>query len=52
MFKDLLGDGIFNVDGHMWESQRKAASKEFSVVCTHIKTQDTDIHQSNKYAHI
>eukprot|EP00009_Paramoeba_aestuarina_P004915 CAMPEP_0201513646 /NCGR_PEP_ID=MMETSP0161_2-20130828/5662_1 /ASSEMBLY_ACC=CAM_ASM_000251 /TAXON_ID=180227 /ORGANISM="Neoparamoeba aestuarina, Strain SoJaBio B1-5/56/2" /LENGTH=426 /DNA_ID=CAMNT_0047909947 /DNA_START=631 /DNA_END=1911 /DNA_ORIENTATION=+ len=31
IFEDLLGDGIFNVDGHMWEAQRKAASKEFSV---------------------
>eukprot|EP00008_Paramoeba_atlantica_P014803 CAMPEP_0201477160 /NCGR_PEP_ID=MMETSP0151_2-20130828/2240_1 /ASSEMBLY_ACC=CAM_ASM_000257 /TAXON_ID=200890 /ORGANISM="Paramoeba atlantica, Strain 621/1 / CCAP 1560/9" /LENGTH=491 /DNA_ID=CAMNT_0047857785 /DNA_START=343 /DNA_END=1818 /DNA_ORIENTATION=+ len=31
LFDDLLGDGIFNVDGHRWLSQRKTASKEFSV---------------------
>ena len=36
LFDDLLGDGIFNVDGHRWLSQRKTASKEFSVVCFHI----------------
>ena len=31
LFADLLGDGIFNADGHHWLAQRKAASKEFSV---------------------
>ncbi|KAF2580745.1 hypothetical protein F2Q68_00004301 [Brassica cretica] len=34
-FTDLLGDllrqGIFNVDGHSWSSQRKLASHEFST---------------------
>ncbi|CAN6814826.1 unnamed protein product, partial [Brassica oleracea] len=28
---DLLGQGIFNVDGHSWSSQRKLASHEFST---------------------
>jgi len=28
---DLLGDGIFNVNGESWQVQRKAASHEFSV---------------------
>ncbi|XP_024013763.1 LOW QUALITY PROTEIN: cytochrome P450 94B3 [Eutrema salsugineum] len=28
---DLLGNGIFNVDGHSWSSQRKLASHEFST---------------------
>jgi fatty acid omega-hydroxylase len=27
---DLLGDGIFNVDGHKWKAQRKTASWMFS----------------------
>jgi len=31
LFTDFLGDGIFNVDGHKWLLQRKAAAKEFSV---------------------
>eukprot|EP00008_Paramoeba_atlantica_P009546 CAMPEP_0201493912 /NCGR_PEP_ID=MMETSP0151_2-20130828/43244_1 /ASSEMBLY_ACC=CAM_ASM_000257 /TAXON_ID=200890 /ORGANISM="Paramoeba atlantica, Strain 621/1 / CCAP 1560/9" /LENGTH=442 /DNA_ID=CAMNT_0047881761 /DNA_START=444 /DNA_END=1769 /DNA_ORIENTATION=- len=31
VFYDLLGDGIFNADGHLWFDQRKGASKEFSV---------------------
>merc|ERR1711998_149000 len=30
-FKDLLGDGIFAVDGHKWKQQRKTASHEFTV---------------------
>ncbi|TVT99725.1 hypothetical protein EJB05_54925, partial [Eragrostis curvula] len=29
--KDLLGDGIFNVDGAKWRHQRKVASHEFST---------------------
>lgn len=29
-FKDLLGEGIFNVDGYKWRDQRKIASHEFS----------------------
>ncbi|XP_051132465.1 cytochrome P450 704C1-like [Andrographis paniculata] len=30
MLKDLLGDGIFTVDGEKWLEQRKASSHEFS----------------------
>ncbi|CAN6480322.1 unnamed protein product [Victoria cruziana] len=30
ILKDLLGDGIFNVDGDPWRYQRKLASYEFS----------------------
>ncbi|KAJ7960570.1 putative Cytochrome P450 [Quillaja saponaria] len=28
---ELLGDGIFNVDGHLWTVQRKIASHEFNT---------------------
>ncbi|XP_006652670.1 cytochrome P450 704C1-like [Oryza brachyantha] len=31
VMEDLLGDGIFNVDGGMWRQQRKVASLEFST---------------------
>ncbi|KMZ68559.1 hypothetical protein ZOSMA_237G00200 [Zostera marina] len=30
-FRDLLGTGIFNVDGEMWFKQRKLASHEFTM---------------------
>lgn len=29
--KDLLGDGIFTVDGEKWRQQRKISSYEFST---------------------
>ncbi|BFZ60673.1 hypothetical protein YB2330_001715 [Saitoella coloradoensis] len=29
--KALLGDGIFNVDGHVWKRQRKVASHIFTA---------------------
>ncbi|KAL2622322.1 hypothetical protein R1flu_002527 [Riccia fluitans] len=29
-FRPLLGEGIFNVDGEEWKSQRKVASYQFS----------------------
>ena len=29
--KDLLGDGIFTVDGDKWRQQRKVSSHEFST---------------------
>lgn len=31
ILKDLLGDGIFNVDGEKWREQRKVFSLEFST---------------------
>lgn len=31
IMKDLLGDGIFGVDGEKWRHQRKLASYEFST---------------------
>jgi hypothetical protein len=31
VMKDLLGDGIFAVDGEKWKQQRKIASFEFST---------------------
>ena len=31
VMEDLLGDGIFNVDGAKWRHQRKVASHEFST---------------------
>lgn len=31
ILKDLLGDGIFTVDGDKWKHQRKVSSYEFST---------------------
>ena len=31
ILKDLLGDGIFAVDGDKWREQRKLSSHEFST---------------------
>ena len=31
IFKDLLGNGIFNVDGCVWSSQRKISSYKFNI---------------------
>lgn len=31
ILKDLLGDGIFTVDGEKWRDQRKVSSHEFSA---------------------
>ena len=31
MMNDLLGDGIFTVDGNKWREQRKVSSHEFST---------------------
>lgn len=31
VLQDLLGDGIFKVDGELWSSQRKIASHEFNT---------------------
>ncbi|GMP43043.1 hypothetical protein CsSME_00012564 [Camellia sinensis var. sinensis] len=31
IFRDLLGDGIFTVDGDKWRQQRKVSSHEFST---------------------
>jgi hypothetical protein len=31
VMEDLLGDGIFNVDGEQWRQQRKLSSLEFSA---------------------
>lgn len=31
IMKDLLGDGIFTVDGEKWREQRKVSSHEFSA---------------------
>jgi hypothetical protein len=30
-FMELLGDGIFNSDGHIWRTQRKIASVMVSL---------------------
>ena len=34
-FVEVLGDGIFNVDGEKWIRQRKVAILEFSSSSTH-----------------
>lgn len=31
ILKDLMGDGIFTVDGDKWREQRKVSSYEFST---------------------
>eukprot|EP00899_Mesostigma_viride_P024586 jgi/Mesvir1/5311/Mv15405-RA.3 len=31
IFEEVLGDGIFNVDGELWKEQRKRASYEFNT---------------------
>lgn len=31
ILKDLLGDGIFTVDGEKWREQRRVSSHEFSA---------------------
>ena len=31
VLEDLLGDGIFTVDGDLWRQQRKLSSYEFST---------------------
>ena len=31
LLRDLLGDGIFTVDGEKWRQQRKLSSYEFST---------------------
>ena len=41
IFKDLLGDGIFNQDGDVWRSHRKIASHKFSL--SHLKNHMFDI---------
>jgi cytochrome P450 len=41
IFQDLLGDGIFNLDGELWRSHRKIASHKFSL--SHLKNYMFDI---------
>ncbi|XP_022966357.1 cytochrome P450 94B1-like [Cucurbita maxima] len=44
---DLLGCGIFNVDGELWSTQRKLASHEFSAKSLRefvVKTLEDEIH--------
>ena len=41
IFQDLLGDGIFNLDGEDWRHHRKIASYKFSL--SHLKNHMFDI---------
>ena len=44
---DLLGCGIFNVDGDLWSTQRKLASHEFSAKSVRefvVKTLEDEVH--------
>ncbi|XP_008813428.1 cytochrome P450 94A1-like [Phoenix dactylifera] len=41
---DLLGNGIFNADGHLWALQRKTASREFTT--RSLKSFITDVVRS------
>jgi len=43
--KDLLGDGIFAVDGEKWRHQRKLASYEFSTKV--LRDFSSDVFRSN-----
>nr|AYV88883.1 cytochrome P450 oxidase CYP94F12 [Polygala tenuifolia] len=40
-FHELLGDGIFAVDGQLWKLQRKIASHEFNTKSLKLFTSDT-----------
>lgn len=47
MMKDVLGSGIFNVDGEQWKTQRKLAAriftvKAFSNIITSVMHEDTE----------
>ncbi|XP_068648603.1 cytochrome P450 94B3-like [Aristolochia californica] len=45
---DLLGRGIFNVDGEMWHSQRKLASHEFTAKSLReflVRTLETEVNE-------
>lgn len=52
ILKDLLGDGIFTVDGGKWRQQRKVSSYEFSTKI--LRNYSSIIFQKNvaKLAHI
>ena len=52
ILKDLLGDGIFTVDGDKWRQQRKVSSYEFSTKI--LRNYSSIIFQKNvaKLAHI
>lgn len=43
--KDLLGDGIFAVDGEKWRHQRKLASFEFTT--KNLRDFSSDVFRSN-----
>ncbi|KAK6924683.1 Cytochrome P450 [Dillenia turbinata] len=45
---DLLGKGIFNTDGELWNTQRKLASHEFSTKCLRqfvVKTLEEEVNE-------
>lgn len=52
ILKDLLGDGIFIVDGNKWRRQRKVSSYEFSTKI--LRNYSSLVFQKNvaKLAHI
>lgn len=52
ILKDLLGDGIFTVDGDKWLQQRKPSSHEFSTRM--LRDFSSEIFRKNaaKLAHI
>lgn len=52
ILKDLLGDGIFTVDGNKWRQQRKVSSYEFSTKI--LRNYSSLVFQKNvaKLAHI
>lgn len=52
MLKDLLGDGIFTVDGDKWRQQRKIASHEFSTRVLRDSSSEVFRKSAAKLAHI
>ncbi|KAL7227251.1 hypothetical protein ACSBR1_022167 [Camellia fascicularis] len=49
VLQDLLGHGIFNVDGHIWTAQRKIASHEFNTnSLKHFISNTVQSHLSNR----
>ncbi|KAF9429582.1 Protein kinase alk2 [Podila epigama] len=47
LLQDLLGEGIFNADGHLWKWQRKMASHIFNVKAFRDYTERVFVQESN-----
>ncbi|CAN4125725.1 unnamed protein product [Withania somnifera] len=52
ILKDLLGDGIFTVDGDKWRKQRKLSSRDFSTRILRDFSSEVFRKNAAKFAHI